>query len=386
MCEIERGLKVFQVLAGGPWGGGGVVVLALTKHLLEAGFQVSVLCLSDEVSRRFANAGAEVVTFRHWRREIHPLRDPLAFNEIYHLIKGKQFDVVHTHTSKGGFLGRFAAKLAGIPVIIHTVHGFAFHEFTNPLAKFFYLQLEKLASHFCDMLISVNNEDRIGAIEAGIVVPNKIVTIINGIDLSQFSPNQDVTALRKKLGFPENCSIVGTVGRLVSQKGYEYLLHAIPEVLRFHPDTFFVFTGDGPLKAEFQAFVDNAGIADRCRFLGFRQDIPQLLNCFDIFVLPSLWEGLSITLLEAMAAGRAIIATNIKGNREVVTHGTNGYLCRPMSSGSIADGIKELMANPELAQQLGRQAFCDANQRFDERLMLKQTMELYLRLLGKVSQ
>ena len=373
------------MLAGGPWGGGAVVVLALTKCLLEAGHQVTVLCLSDEVSRRFAAAGAKVVTFRHWRREINPLRDLLAYLEIYHFIKREQFDIVHTHTSKGGILGRLAARSAGTAVVIHTVHGFAFTELTRPVEQIFYLQVEKMAAHFCDMLISVNNEDRLLAIEAGIVAADKIVTILNGIDLSQFYPIQEVAALRHERGFSRNGFLVGTVGRLASQKGYEYLLRAIPDVLRYHPETYFVFAGEGPLRAEFQALADHTGIADHCRFLGFRQDIPQLLSCFDMFVMPSLKEGLSITLLEAMATGKAIVATDIRGNREVITHCINGIICRPMSSESLAEGIIQLIGNPALAQELGKQAHCDVIQRYDQRFMLEQTMNLYRQLLQKNS-
>jgi len=173
---LAQGLKVFQVLAGGPWGGGAVVVLSLTKRLLQEGCQVWVLCLSDEVCRRFSEAGARVVTLC-WRREINPLLDLVAFWKLFRLCRRERFDLVHTHTSKGGFLGRIAARLAGVPVIVHTVHGFAFHEFTGSVRTtvhgfafheftgsvrtIVYTYLERFAAQFCDLLICVNK--RIGA-------------------------------------------------------------------------------------------------------------------------------------------------------------------------------------------------------------------------------
>jgi glycosyltransferase involved in cell wall biosynthesis len=380
---MKRGLRVFQVLAGGPWGGGGVVVLSLAKRLMQEGCQVMTLCLSDEVSRRFSEAGAEVVTSRFWRRNINPLFDLLAFYELFRICKNRRFDIVHTHTSKGGFLGRIAARVARVPTIIHTIHGFAFHEFTGGLVTALYVHLEKLAARFCDFIICVNNEDRCTAIDKGIAQPDKIVTILNGIDLRQFEGIVDTDLQREGLGLPKEAMLVGTVGRLAPQKGFVHLIEAIPYILRAHPQTWFLFAGDGPLKAELQALAKDLGVADRCRFLGFRRDIPQLLMCYDIFALPSLWEGLSVTLLEAMATGRAVIATDIKGNREVVTDGVNGVLCQPRNSQALANAIIHLLENQEKARLLGMRARQTIEQRFDEQIMLERTLELYRTLTGR---
>ena len=382
--DANRGLEVFQVLAGGPWGGGGVVVLSLTKRLMQEGCRVRALCLSDEVSRRFSEAGATVVTSRYWRREINPLFDLLSFYELFRLCRKERFDVVHTHTSKGGLLGRIAARLAGVPIVIHTVHGFAFHGFTSRLATVSYTHLEKLAARFCDLIICVNHEDRLTAIEKRIVKPDKIVTIPNGIDLKRFEGTAITDLQRGRLGLPREATLVGTVGRLAPQKGFVHLIKAIPSILRAHPQTRFLFAGEGPLKAELQALAEELGIADHCRFLGFRRDIPKLLACYDIFVLPSLWEGLSITLLEAMAAGKAVVATNIKGNREVVSDGINGILCEPQNSKALAKAIIHLTKNREKARLLGERARQTVEQRFDERIMLERTLELYRTLTKKI--
>jgi len=373
---LAQGLKVFQVLAGGPWGGGAVVVLSLTKRLLQEGCQVWVLCLSDEVCRRFSEAGARVVTLC-WRREINPLLDLVAFWKLFRLCRRERFDLVHTHTSKGGFLGRIAARLAGVPVIVHTVHGFAFHEFTGSVRTIVYTYLERFAAQFCDLLICVNNEDRRTAIERGIVEPAKIVTILNGIDLAPFTGETATDALRKELGIPEQATIVGTVGRLAPQKGFADLVAAVPEILCEQPDTWFVFAGNGPQREELEGQAEALGISERCRFLGFRHDIPRLLACYDIFVLPSLWEGLSITLLEAMAASKPVVVTDIKGNREVVHDGVNGLLCQPYNGSALAEAITRLIEHPELAATLGKGARHTIEQCFDKQAMLAQTVDIY---------
>jgi len=192
-------IKVFQVLAGGPWGGGAVVVLALTRALIEAGCQLWVLCLDEVVGRRFAEAGAHIVTCRHWRREINPPLDFLAFLELYKWCRRERFDLVNTHTSKGGFLGRLAARLAGVPRVVHTAHGFAFTETNSRWLAILYTYLERLAGRFCDLVISVNEEERLDAIRRGVISPDKTVTVLNGIDLAPFEDVGAIEATRQGL-------------------------------------------------------------------------------------------------------------------------------------------------------------------------------------------
>jgi glycosyltransferase involved in cell wall biosynthesis len=343
---------------------------------MQEGYQVWVLCLSREVSRRFSEVGAKVVTSRYWRREINPL-DALAFYELFKLCRREKFDIVHTHTSKGGFLGRIAARLAGVPIVIHTVHGFSFNELTPWWTTAFYVYLERLASRFCDTMISVTNQHRLMAIEKRMASPDTIVTIHNGIDLSRFEGVTATESMRRELSLAREATLIGTVGRLTPQKGQTYLLKAMPRVVRKHPQTQLVFVGDGPQEAELKDLAVELGVADHCRFLGFRRDVPELLACLNIFVQPSPREGLSITLLEAMAARRPVIATNITGNREVVDDGIDGVLCQPMNSTALAKALIDLIENPKKARLLGKRAREKVEQHFEEQMMLKQTLELY---------
>jgi glycosyltransferase involved in cell wall biosynthesis len=214
------------------------------------------------------------------------------------------------------------------------------------------------------------------AIQKRIAKPDKIVTIHNGIDLSRFE-GISAESVREELGLSREITLIGSVGRLASQKGQTYLLRALPRVVQKHPQTHLVFIGEGPQEAELRGLAVELGVAGHCTFLGFRRNVPELLARLDIFVQPSPREGLSITLLEAMAAKRPVIATNITGNREVLDDGINGVLCQPMNSTALAKALIDLIENPKKARLLGERAREKVEQHFEEQMMLKQTLELY---------
>ncbi len=359
------------------WGGGGEVVLAITERLIKHGCSVWVLCLSEFAAQRFREVGANIMTSRFWRRSISPLFDLLAFWELFRLCQRKKFDIVNTHTSKGGFLGRIAARLAGVPLVIYTAHGYIFNEVDSRLTAIIYTCLEKFAAYFCDLVISVNEEERLIAIEKKVVSPDKIVTVLNGINVSKFENAVPTELLRRELDPSGEAILIGTTGRLASQKGYVYLIKAMPLIIERYPKARALFVGEGPLEGELKSLAGELGIADKCRFLGFRKDIPELLACFDIFVLPSLWEGLSITILEAMAAGKPVVTTNIKGNREAIDNGVNGLLVNPADSLALADTVINLIRNKEHARNIGLMANRKVRESFSEERMIERTLDLY---------
>jgi glycosyltransferase involved in cell wall biosynthesis len=342
------------------------------------GCEVWVLCVSEFTEQLFSGIGAKAVTSPFWRRAISPHMDLLAFWELFRFCRREKFDVVHTHTSKGGFLGRIGARLAGVPLVIHTAHGFHFnHMNCGPKEAMFYRGLERFAAFFCDLIISVNKEDRLSAIEKGVVSPSKIYTVENGIDTKKFENVVPPNSLRKDLDPSGRGILVGTTGRLVPQKGYRQLVLSMPSVLREFPETKVIFVGDGPLEAELKGLADRLGVSDNCRFLSFRTDIAELLAVFDIFVMPSLHEGLSISLIEALAAGKPIVATNIKGNREVIDNGVNGLLVNPADPAALAEGISHLIRKQEQARRMGEKAREKARASFSEEAMVQRTLDLY---------
>jgi len=371
-------MKIFQVLSGGAWGGGGVVVLAITRALIARGDQVFVLCLDEGVADRFREAGATVVISPLWLHPINPL-DVISLAHLYAVCVRENFDLVATHTSKGGFLGRLAARLAGTPHIVHHAHGFAFRECNSRSVRRLYITLERLASHCCEAIISVSEDHRQGAIRERVASPAHIQTVLNGIDLTPFE-QPDRAAARRELGFAEDDLLLGVGSRLAPKKGLEYLLAALPPVLERFPTAQLVLFGDGPLRTELETQAQQLGIRSHIYFPGFRRDVPRLLGGFDLVLQPSLSEGLSISILEAMAAGRPLIACDIQGNREVVRHGSNGLLVPPADAPALTSAMLQLLSNPARARDLGNGAARDCRTRFSEARMVEETLAVYDRV------
>ncbi len=368
-------MKILEVLCGGKWGGGGVVVRSFVKELIERGDEVWVMALDDEVAERFAEVGARIIRSPFWFRPINPL-DIIPFVQIWALCLRHRFDLVATHTSKGGFIGRVAARLAGIPYIIHHAHGFAFREAQRPWIQRLYMVLERIAAGACDCILSVSEEHRQAAIEEGVAPAGKIRTILNGIDLAPFE-NATRESARRKLGFGDAEMLIGAANRLVPGKGVQHLVAAAPVILAAYPAAHIVLFGDGPMEAGLREEAANSGFGDRIHFKGFRQDVPELLAAFDVLVQPSLSEGLSISVLESMAAGKALVVCDIRGNRELIEHRRNGWMV-PMAQPSVlADAVCTLLGNPALAEQLGREAQRDCRARFTQNRMIEQTLAAY---------
>ncbi len=375
-------MKVFQVLSGGAWGGGAVVVLAITRALLNRGDQVWVLCLDEGVASRFREAGATVVASPLWFHPINPL-DLVPFAQLYALCVKERFDLVATHTSKGGFLGRLAARFAGTPHIVHHAHGFAFRECNSRAVRRFYIALERLASGYCDSIISVSEDHRQGAIREGVASATQVQTVLNGIDLLPFG-EIDRAAARRAFGFREEDVVLCVGSRLAPKKGLEYLIAAMPAVIARYPSAHLVLFGEGPLHVELLRQAEQLHISRHIHFPGFRKDISQLLGGFDVVLQPSLSEGLSISILEAMAAGRPIIACDIQGNREVIRHGKNGLLVPPADPAALSEAIVQVLSDPAVAKTMGEEAARDCRTRFSQDRMVDETVAIYDQVCGRL--
>jgi glycosyltransferase involved in cell wall biosynthesis len=374
-------VKILQVLSGGKWAGTSVVVMAITRALIARGDQVWVVCLDDDVAERFREAGARVVRSPLWLRPISPL-DAIPLAQLWALCLKERFDLVVTHTSKGGVIGRVAARLAGIGSILHHAHGYSFADRSSKLAARVFLLLEKGAARAGHMTVSVSEEHRRLAIRLGVERPASICTIHNGIDLEPFS-RVDRAAARRNLGFQPEEIIIGALGRLATQKGFEYAIRAMPAVLRRFPAARLAIAGEGPLAGPLRALAQATGVADAVRFLGFRRNVAELLTAFDLFIQPSLWEGLSISLLEGMAARRPLVATDIPGNREQIVHEGNGLLVPPGQVEPLAEAICRLLGDPELAERLAGRAHEEARLRFSDTVMVRKNLEVYDALVAR---
>jgi glycosyltransferase involved in cell wall biosynthesis len=288
-------------------------------------------------------------------RQIHPLKDLAALAALARLISQGRYDIVHTHSSKAGILGRWAARLAGVPVIVHTVHGWGHHDRQHPLVRRIYILLERITQRVTDRLIVVSPRNAEMGLADSIAVPEKYVTVRSGIELDRFRvPARPREAVRAELGIPQGVVVVGTVTRLSPQKAPLDFVAAAAQVAAQRRDAYFVIVGDGPLRAEVEAQVSALGLAERVRLTGLRRDVPDLLHSFDVFALTSLWEGLPRVLPQAMAAGLPVIATAVDGNVEAVTDGVNGLLVPAGDPAAMASALLRMVDGPALRKEMGR--------------------------------
>jgi len=312
-------------------------------------------------------------------RAARPLHDCRALQLITAHIVKQSYTIVHTHSSKAGILGRLAAHRAGVPLIVHTIHGFPWHDYMSPPKRWFYLSLERYAASFSDGLITVSERNRKKAISLGLAPPEKLTTIYSGINLTKFEVMADRAEKCRELGLDPTRAVVGTVGRLSPQKAPLDFVQVARHVLRARPGVQFVMVGDGPLAEEVRRAV---GGERRIKVTGYRADVPEILSLMDVFVLPSLWEGLGRALTEAMIMARPVAATAVEGVPELVVHGETGLLSRPGRPADLAENVLWLLDHPGEAGEMGRRARERVVPAFSAELMVERIEELYERLLA----
>jgi len=316
-------------------------------------------------------------------REISPLKDIRALLALYRHIRQRRYTVVHTHSSKAGILGRWAAYVAGVPIVVHTVHGWGHHDRQRPLVRRLYVLLEQVTQPITDKLIVVSPRNIEKGLSDGIATPSKYVTIRSGIELDRFRhPSRPPETVRTELGIPLGAPVVGTVTRLSPQKAPLDFIEAAARVVDRRPDVHVVIVGDGPLRTDVEARLSGLGLTECIHLTGLRRDVPELMHSFDVFALSSLWEGLPRVLPQAMAAGLPIVATAVDGNAEVVTDGVNGFLTPPGDPGAMADAILRLLEDRVLSTQMGDAGRARVGE-FGARRMVSDIATLYESLLAE---
>jgi glycosyltransferase involved in cell wall biosynthesis len=321
-------------------------------------------------------------------REINPAKDLLALVRLTRFIRRGRYTIVHTHSSKAGILGRWAARLAGLtgtpaPVIVHTVHGWGYHDHQHSLVRNTYIFLERLTQRLTDRLTVDSPRNAEKGLADGIATPEKYITIRCGVELDRFwQPSRPHEAVRTELGIPPDAAVVGTVTRLSPQKAPLDFVAAAAQMAARRPEVHFVVIGDGPLRAEVEAQITTEDLTARFHLTGLRRDVPDLLHSFDVFALTSLWEGLPRVLPQAMAAGLPIVATAVDGNAEAVEDGVNGFLTPPGDPQALASALLRLLDDPSLAAEMGA-AGRERSTEFSARKMVDDIAALYETLLAE---
>ena len=356
------------------------------RAFADAGFAVSTASAPGPYVAQLRDWGIEHLPRRHATRSLAPQRDVRALAELRTAFRALKPDIVHTHNPKPGVYGRLAAKAAGVPVIVNTVHGLYAQPGDSRKKRAFVYGLERIAAR-CSQAELVQNPEDLETL-AGIGVPREKLRLLgNGVDLDRFVPAADEAArqaARAELGAGPADVVVGAVGRLVWEKGYRELFAAAELVRARLPRALFVVIGPSdPDKADAVGRADMARAeAAGVRFLGLRHDVERLYLGMDLYVLASHREGFPRSAMEAAATGLPLVATDIRGCREVVTPGLNGRLTPLGDVESLAAAVGELVGDPELRRRMGEASRKKAEVEFDQQRVIDITLETYDRLLA----
>ena len=337
-----------------------------------------------ELIKRARAHQVNLIIIPELRRNIHPLRDLISFIKLYRWLRRLKPAIVHTHSSKAGIIGRLAAHLSGIKVIIHTIHGLPFHPYQSGLANWFYITLERLAAHWSTHLISVADAMTRQALKAGVGKRTQFTTIRSGLEIKRFLAAKSGTEIRRLYNITDLEKVIGVVSRLAPLKGYEYLIEITPTIIREFPQTRFLFVGDGILRDKLRTEALRLGVLDHIIFTGLVEPerIPEFINAMDILVHPSLREGLARTLPEALALKKPVISFDIDGAREVVIDGETGLLVPPAEVNKLAEAILTFLREPERAKQMAENGYQIVSAQFPAGKMVKDIDSLYQKLLA----
>ena len=355
--------------------------------LRDAGFEVVGISGPGDSVQELESEGIRHIPWPHATRAWDLGADVRAFLELLAIFRRERFDIVHTHNPKPGVMGRIAGRIAGVPCVVNTTHGL-YATPDDPLKrKAPVLALEWLAARVSDLELYQSEEDLTWARRIGLVSRSKGILLGNGVDLSRFDPavvpTERLTQLRREFGIPSDAVVIGTVGRLVAEKGFRELFAAARRVCEAYPHVWFLIVGPkDPDKWDALGSEDVEAIGDRVVVTGWREDVRDLLGMMDVFVLASWREGVPRAAIEAAAMGRALVLTDIRGCREVVRHHMEGMLVPVRDGAGLAAAISTLVDDARLRERLGGAARARALVRFDERRVKEIVVAHYRRLLA----
>ena len=332
-------------------------------------FSPQVICLNriGDIGDAVVRAGVSVELLSGPKDE----PDRLAPIRLARVLRRERPAIVHTHNTQAMLEGVLAARLARVKRVIHTDHGRLYPDRRS------YVLAERLMSHLTDAVVGVSERTRDQLRTHQRIADRRLHVIPNGVDASEYEVKRDPQRLRSELGLSPTAPVIGIAARLVIEKGLTYLLKAMPLLLREYPSICAVVAGEGKLEHSLRAEADSLGISSNVRFVGLRNDIPALTQMLDVYVLPSISEGLPMALLEAMAAARPIVATAVGGIPEAVTHGETGILVPPADPSAFASAVIELLRNPAKMRSLGAAGRARFLERYHARAMVRAYEDLY---------
>ncbi|MES9535843.1 MULTISPECIES: glycosyltransferase [unclassified Actinomadura] len=309
---------------------------------------------AGDLTRQAHAAGMEIVQVGPLVPQVSPRDDLAALRTLTRVLAEGRYDVVHTHSAKGGVIGRVAAARAGVPRIVHTWHGFPFNEFQSWARRRAYIGLERVAAKRTDAFLAIGSETVTTALRLGLTTPERVRLSWPAVDVDAYAaaPGSRARA-RRLLDLPLGVKVVGSVGRLTFQKGPEVFAKAIA---RLPDDVFGLWVGGGPMAGEMEKLTARLGIGDRMRWLGHRGDVAEVLPAFDVMAMASRWEGLPCALVEAIGAGIPLVATAVPSNQDLVLAGETGMLVPPEEPDGLATAVSALLNDPSAAARMAERA------------------------------
>jgi glycosyltransferase involved in cell wall biosynthesis len=369
---VGRKLKLMQITHDLSIGGLQQVIVNICRTINRDKFDISVLCLRDlgEFTMEVESMGIKVFYLPQKDKGT----DYLSFLKVARILRNEKIDIIHTHNTQPFLDGTIGAFLSGVKTIVHTDHARDFPD------KKRYMVAEWLMSRFAYKVVGVSDHTSLNLIKYEHISPEKIITIFNGIDELKYNIKIDKMKKRKTLGIKLNGPVIGLGVRLSHQKGITHLLQAMPSIIKKIPNLSLVIAGKGELLEELQMETNSLDIQDHVFWVGPRLDMPELLKLFDLYVLPSLWEGMPMVLIEAMASGCPIIATDVGGNSSVIKQGVNGSLIRAGNSAELAMEVVRVLSDKELIRKYISNSLNRFYSLFSARTMTEKYEKLYLKM------
>lgn len=381
-------MKTIQILGNAAYGGSTYLWIEWAKFLVSQGWQVDVQSTDEQTVDVLRDIpGLRVIDTIVIPREVALPQDIKALLQLCALIRRKRYDIVHTGMTTAGFVARLAAWLAATPIILHDAQGWPATEYSSLAEHLVYAPLSYIAGMMSTHVICAGNATAALAYKLHTCPRDRLTVIANGIDSRPFVNalhDDSGSRLRRELGIPADYLLIGNANRLAPQKDNATLIRAMAHLSSLLPERRFqlLLAGDGPQWEPLMHLVCELGLQEQVRFLGFRRDIPAFLAAIDVFVNVSLWEGLSISLLEAMAAARPIVTSSILPNAELIVHEQQGLLVEPKSPAQTAHAIARLVREPQLARQCAVQAQQRAVSEYGIERRLQESWQLYQALLA----
>jgi glycosyltransferase involved in cell wall biosynthesis len=374
-----RTIRVLEMIDRPFLGGGQMILLSIARGLDRSKFAVAACSrgggpLVDELKR---------ASIPHFAVPIGKTSGLGTVGAAAEVLRGQAIDVLHTHGGVAGLYGRLAARRAGTPVVVHTVHGIHYLHYRNPVFRRALIGLERRLGRRTDAVVFVSEADLVRARALRLAPADRLRLIRNGVDTLTAAEAWRVEALRKELGIEPGEVVIGAISRLHRQKGVAFLIDAARPVLERFPNARFLVAGGGPLETALASAVRERGLGRAFRLLGERSDAKELLALFDVFALPSLWEGLPLVLIEAAGLARPIVASDIDGVREVLRGGETGLLVPPGDPAALAAAILRLLEDKAMGRRLGEKARAGIPPAFSRSRMIAETQALYKELFEK---